>query len=59
MLKIRVDNTELNLIKKEVYVKISITVYDDLNFVDKVNAYFSRIDSGKKITKGKFLGSEV
>ena len=58
MLKIRVDNTELNSKKKEVSVKISITVSDVFNSIDSLNVYFSRLNSGKKITKGRFFGSE-
>ena len=58
MLKIKVDNSELNLKKKAVSVKVSITVSDDLNSIDSPNVYFSRLDSGGKITKGKLFSSK-
>lgn len=58
MLKIRIDNSELNLKKKAAVVKISITVSDDLNSVDSPNVYFSRLDSSGKITKGKQFSSK-
>ena len=58
MLKIRIDKDELNLKKKPSVVKITITVSDDLNSVDSPNVYFSRLDSGGKITKGKLFGSK-
>jgi hypothetical protein len=58
ILKIRVDNSELNLKKKAAVLKISITVSDDLNSVDSPNVYFSRLDSSGKITKGKLFSSK-
>jgi hypothetical protein len=58
MLKIKVDNSELNLKKKAALVKVSITISDDLNSVDSPNVYYSRLDSGGKITKGKLFSSK-
>jgi hypothetical protein len=58
MLKVRVDNSDLYLNKKPVVVKVSITISDDLNSVDSPNVYFSRLDSGGKITKGKLFSSK-
>lgn len=40
MLKIRVDNSELNLKKKAAVGKISITVSDEVNSVDSPNIFF-------------------
>jgi hypothetical protein len=58
MLKIRVDKNELNVRKKAVTVKITMTVVDDLNSIDGVNIYFSRLDANGKITGSKLFSSK-
>ena len=58
MLKIRVDKNELNVKKKALTVKIIMTVTDDLNSVEGVNIYFSRLDASGKITGGKLFSSK-
>jgi hypothetical protein len=58
MLKIRVDKNELNLRKKAVAVKITMTIVDNLNSIDGVNIYFSRLDANEKITGGKLFSSK-
>jgi hypothetical protein len=58
MLKIRVDKNELNVRKKAITVKITMTVADDLNSVDGVNIYFSRLNASGKITGGKLFSSK-
>ena len=58
MLKISVDKNALNVRKKAVTVKITMTVVDDLNSIDGVNIYFLRLDANGKITGGKLFGSK-
>jgi hypothetical protein len=58
MLKIRVDKNELNVRKKAATLKITMTVADDLNSVEGVNIYFSRLDASGKITGGKLFSSK-
>jgi hypothetical protein len=58
MLKIRVDKNELNVRKKAATLKITMTVADDLNSVEGVNIYFSRLDANGKITGGKLFSSK-
>lgn len=53
-----IDKTILNLKRKAVIVKITITVSDDLNSVDNASVYFSRLDSEGKITGPKLMLSK-
>ena len=53
-----IDKTILNLKRKAVTVKITITVSDDLNSVDNASAYFSRLDTEGKITGPKLMLSK-
>ena len=56
--KVKIDKNTLNLSKKAVVVKILVTVSDDLNSVNDVGVYFSRLDAEGKITGPKLMDSK-
>ena len=54
----KVSTTTLELSKKAATVKIIITVSDDLNSINDVSVYFSRLDANGKITGPKLMVSK-
>ena len=56
---VKVDKTTLNLKSKAAVVNMIVTVSDDLNSVDGVMVYFSRLDSAGNITGPKLMAAKL